>query len=276
MENALRVLLNIYSDSALQQLRSIVLYDNTDGNINRAEMNNAIANNGFLGVKLRNNRNLRDILQQVQFGGVNTQSLESVMAHVKEAAQRGRSTGDFLRSPEQGGLQNKTATASNIIANQANTAESYYLRQFSHSLVRHMTTVVRMLQQRLGRFIKVQQPSKEPIVYLKENILGESIPIPIINLSSDQIEKQQRLQNFITTVMNFRGTGDPSWMRVRLDHVIRSMAEDVLRNTVDVNQVVPELSPQEQQQMEQQRLMQQQQQQMALNPPQGQPMQMAA
>lgn len=265
MENALKLMLNIYTDSALQQLRSFVMYDNSNHSFSTADINEASSNNGFLGIDLRGNRRLGDVIQQVQFGGVNTHALETAMAQVKESSQRTKSTGDFVRSPTQGGLQNKTAEASRIIANQANTSESYYLRTFSYGFIRQMTTVTRMLQQRLGRYIQIQGENKSPIVLAKEAILGEMIPYAAMNLSNDQIERSQRLHNFISAVQNFKVTGDPSWERFKLAPVIREWSETNLANSnVDIDQAYPEVSPEEQQQMDQQQLMQQQQQQAAM------------
>jgi len=268
MENYMQMILSMYADSAMQELQRYILYDTGTG-INTTKINQAAKNGGFVGVDRKQGQSLKDIFHQYQFTGISTSNVNYIVSELKEGAQRVRPKGDFTMQPNQGGMKNKTAEAARIITQQGSTLESYFLRMFSYGLRANIRTMIVMLKQHLGDYIIARpKPTEDPVELMKMEILGDFNPTVATALTENQVNRSQRLLNFITAVMNFKGSGDPSWMRYDLGPVIREFTKDILQESVDVDLVYPEMSEQE---IQMQRMQMQQQQAAQMMGPQAGP-----
>lgn len=269
MENYMQMILSMYADSAMQELQRFVLYDTNSG-VNMSKINAAAKNGGWIPVDRKQGQDLKGIFHQNQFTGIGTGNINYIVSELKEAAQRVRPKGDFTMQPNQGGMKNKTAEAARIITQQGSTLESYFLRIFSYGLSDNIRAIMIMLKQHLGDHIIARpKPTEDPVELMKMEILGDFNPDVKTALTENQSTRSQKLLNFLTMVMNFQGSGDPSWLRLELPPVIRELTRTILQDTVDTDTVYPEMTEDE---IQMQR-MQKQQQQAAqmMGPPAGPP-----
>lgn len=250
MENALQTIFSMAIDSGLQELHKLVFYD-TSTDIDIASINEASKHGGLVPYNRKPGMpTARDIFYEPQFAGVNPNTIGFLTNEMKSAAQRVVSKGDFSHKAVEGGFKDTTATIGNIIDRQGNTLEAYYLSQFAFGLINNIRTMSIILKQRLGNYILVRpNPAQNPAMIAKRLILGDFQPIIVTSLTQNQINRSQRLYNLITAVQNFKGSGDPTWLNYNLSPVVREWSKDVLQNSVDIDQVYPEISPQQHQMM---------------------------
>ncbi len=249
MENYLQFAFSTFATSALQEMQRYIFYDTASG-LDITRIQNAAKSSGFVGVDKKPNQKMSDILYQHQFPSVSTSNLQYIANEMKEAAQRSRTKADFSRQENEGGLRNKTATAANIMANQGNVQEQYYLTQFSYGLINNMRTMLVLLKQHAGNVLLIDKPPTGKIELLKRQILGDFNPELKTSLTQNTMNQVQKLLNIITAVQNFKGSGDPAIMRFNIAPYLREWAKLVSDN-ISVDSVYPEISQEEQMAMQQ-------------------------
>lgn len=247
MENYLQMIFSSYSDSVIQELQRMIFYDKSSG-INTTTINEGLKNGGFIGFDKKHNQDIDKIFYQYQFPGAATGNLNYIAGEIKQAAGRVRPKADFSQQPNQGGLKNKTATAANIMGTQANTQESFHLRQFGYGLMGNMKTMMTLLKQRSGNILIVRPTlSGDPITMYKEAILGDFNPIMQTTLTENEQVAANRIFNVITGIQNFRGTGDPAWMNVNMQGIIKDWLKSAMPNS-DIDAYYPEQNQMQQMQ----------------------------
>lgn len=237
-ENAANVFLNMYADAGLQAMQRFVFY-NKDMGLNPAQLNQAAKTGGFVPVTMKRDQDMSKVLFPWQRTEVSGHSTQYALSEIKEAAQRVRPKADFTRSAVQGGPQNKTATAALAMSQQGDIQENYYFAQFEYGLKDIGLKDLRMLQTYLPDEFSARPKANVLVEMDKGNILGDFDFMVQSTLTKNQQIQAMNLINTLTAIMNFKGSGDPSWQQVQLMPIIRAWFREI-DLPIDVDEVVPD------------------------------------
>jgi hypothetical protein len=231
-ENFTNLIMGIKADRALNMLQQYIFHEK--GVIDPSDWNNRLSSGGLISVDLKGGRKLQEVLHQFRPQDDSLASTDSIMREVKESQQKMTPTPDFTRGAKGGGLRNQTATAALILEEQGDVLESNILEQFNFSMEELARVQMTMLQQRLPQEFGLRpRPEEAMRVLSKEQILGSFDYRVETALTRNRLNELQRLQNIITGIMNFRGTGDPTWQRVDMEQVTRRWLQQADIGPVD-------------------------------------------
>lgn len=244
MENQVTLFLNMTADAGMRGLQQLIFYDKTLG-LDPAAIQEQAKQGGMIPLALKPNQKMNDLFKEYHFEGPTLNNVDYILRESKEAAARLKTRPDLQRTAQEGGLQNKTATAANIATAGGDIMEGYYLRQFDNGMKGLARVDMILLQQFLEDRFSVRPNPREPQRQLEKwQILGDYDYTPKSSLT---INKQQQLMNIfntITAIMNFQGGGHPSWQNVQIDEIIHQWLKKSLEDTgVDIDKVHPENMP---------------------------------
>lgn len=214
-EKFLHILMNMTAQNALQALERYVFYDKNA--FDMSSVLNARSNGGFIPIEMRSNLQIQNMIHEYQGRDASMQNIDWVAREVKESVQKAGFKPDFLRSGNKGGLANDTATAANILDETSNTLESDCMETFGYDIcgIGKINTI--LLQMFLGDFIKLQlDPKQGPITIMKSQLLGDNQYNVISTLNKNTIQQAIKLQNVLTQILNYKGSGDPTWQNVNI------------------------------------------------------------
>jgi hypothetical protein len=245
-ENYTNLIMGIKADRALQDLQSYIFYG--AGTIDSGDWNRRHLNGGLIPVELKDGKRLSDILYQFLPQDNSLASTDSIMREVKESQQKISTQPDLSRGAKQGGVRNQTATAALILEEQGDAQESFILENFQYGLKNMAQINVTLLQQYLGDIIEIRPDRDKPFEQIrKEEVLGAYDFIAETSLTKNKSSELIRLQNALTTIQNFKGSGDPQWQNINLEPIIKNWFRKL--DVGDVDEIIPPQQPQQQQQM---------------------------
>lgn len=230
-ENFVKILMNMKADQALKALERYIFY--AKGAIDIADINNRHVNGGWVPVDIKNFQ-MQNMLYEYQGKDTSTTDTDWLLREIKEQVQKSSPKPDFLRSGNKGGLANNTATAANIIDEMTDLIESDGMEVFSFGVTDMGRKNTIMLQQFLSEtFAILPNPKLPPLQLWKKDILGEFWYSVVSTLHKNKANEAIRLQNVITQLMNYKGTGDPSWQNVNLTPIVRKWIASIDVGDVD-------------------------------------------
>jgi hypothetical protein len=257
-ENFVHLMMNMKAEQALKLIERYIFY--ARGSIDPTDIDNRHVSGGFIPVDLKNFQ-MQNMLYEYQGKDSSTSDIDYMMREIKESAQKMSPKPDFLRSGNKGGLANNTATAAGILNEMGDLLESDCMEVFATGLQRMGRLNVLQLQQFLANQIQIRpNPKLDPVMLWKSEILGDFWYHIVSSLHKNTVQEAIRLQNAITQMQNFKGTGDPTWQNVNMVPVVRKWVG--MLDIGDVDEIMPQQAQMMAQQMPSQGMM-----------PQGMPVQ---
>lgn len=240
LEIYMNMIIGMKADNAIRNLEQFIFYDK--GTLDIADINRRHKSGGWIGLNLKTNQNLQNLLFPYQGRDVSGQDIQFITEEVKEISQRMSSAVDLQRQPSEGGLQNKTATAAMMIQEQGNQLEYDYFEQFSNGLVKMGEVNCVMLQQYLSDNFAIRPDIKEQQRVLeKSDILGSYSYNVSSSMTKNKVGEAMRLQNVITAMLNFTGTGNPVFQNIDMTKVVREWLKK-MDLPGDIDEIYPEQS----------------------------------
>lgn len=237
-ENFLNLVLGMKADNAIRNLEQYIFYDKEK--IHPADIMNRRKAGGWIGVDLPSGTSLSSLIYGYQGRDISGQDVDYIVREMKEVSQRMAPQPDLQRPAAQGGLQNKTLGAAQMIQEQGNILEADMLEQFSQGLISMGEANVVMLQQFLGDRFAVRPDIKQAQRILsKGDILGQYSYEVESSLSKNKIGEAMRLSNVITAIQNFKGTGDPAFANIDVTKIVREWLRKI-DIPGDVDDIYPE------------------------------------
>lgn len=231
-EQYTNLIMGMKADKALEALNSWLFYEK--GSIDAADWNNRVKSGGMVPVKLTGNKNLSQLIHQVQPQDYSLQSTDSIMREIKESQQHLTPRPDFSRAATQGGTRNITATAAVILEEQGDVAEAQILENFTFGLKTLGHNNIVIMQQRLGdKFAIRPSITEDQKVLNKDEILGSFSFHVETSLNKNKSSELLRLQNILTAMMNFKGSQDPAFQTIDLTPLIRKVLKNADIGDVD-------------------------------------------
>jgi hypothetical protein len=245
-ENYLNLLFGMAADNGLRALQNYIMYPR--GLVDVADINNRAKNGGWVPfdmTQLKPGMGAKDLFYRYEFPEASMQNADWIAAQVKEAASRLKTKGDMNRKATQGGPVNDTATAAIYMNEQGDVQENFYLNEFSVGMKDMGEKQSIILQQRLGDRIRIRpRPDAAPLEFEKWQMLGEYGYYIETSLTRNQQIRLMNLQNAITAMVNFKGTGDPTWQRVNMEDVVRQWFRE-LELGIEVDRMLPPAPPEQ-------------------------------
>jgi len=199
-ENYLNTTLGMTLDNAMRSMMQYVFFQKDA--IQTSDVNNRFRNNGFIPVDSKNIP-LSQLIQAFQPGQLNLSSLEYSVNAVNESLQRMSTKVDLSRQANAGGLNNKTATAANIIAGQSDVLEADILENFDFGVCDIGRKNVILLQQFLSMLFYIRPNPRELEKQLEKfMILGDFQYIVNSTMQKNKQNEMVRLQNLLTWWLN--------------------------------------------------------------------------
>lgn len=225
-------LMSMKADAAMRALQSYIFYEK--GAIDTADWNNRHKNGGMIGVDSKNNKALSQLLYQVQPQDYSLQGTDAMMREIKESQQRLTPRPDFTRASTQGGLRNSTATAAQILDEQGDVAEAQILENFMFGVKRVGHNNMVIMTQRLGDVFAIRPNMNESQRILdKSQIMGQYNYFVETSLNKNKASELMRLQNMLTAIMNFKGSGDPAFQNLDVVPLVRKILKNADIGDVD-------------------------------------------
>jgi hypothetical protein len=143
------------------------------------------------------------LVSAFQPGKIDLNPAQFALNHVQQSIQQMGTKVDLARKSEEGGPQNKTATAANIIAGQGDTLEADLLENFDFGVIRigYLTTV--MLQQFLPNLFFVRAKAREAEQEFKKFFILGDFDVDIQStMQKNKAGELLRLQNLMTWWLN--------------------------------------------------------------------------
>ena len=234
-ENFVKLMMNMKAEQALKALERYIFY--AKGTIDVADINNRHLNGGWVPVDIKNFQ-MQNMIYEYQGKDTSTSDVDWLFREIKEQVQKSSPKPDFLRNGNKGGLANNTATAATIIDEMTELLESDCMEVFSYGLTNMGRKNTILLQQFLGDMIKIlPDPKRAPKELWKSEILGSFVYSVVSTLHKNKIQDAIRLQNVLTQMLNFKGSGDPTWQNVDMVPIARKWISSL--DIGDVDQVMP-------------------------------------
>lgn len=233
-ENALNLLNSIGFENLIASMKRYVFYNKgmfADGfNLNQYPMNS------FIPANIPAGTNASQMLFTYQVpdtsGNANSDIYQRIM-------QQNLSTSPDLSTPiSQGGMNNKTAAAANIVTNKGDTKDADVLEQLSFRFASVAEKQIIILQQFLGNSndIEVKPAGNKPTrVIGKKDIMGNMFVET--NVQKSYQGEMQRYMNFITWFKNLQGSS-PELGQANIVPMVRQVLR--LSQTLKADDVLPE------------------------------------
>lgn len=231
-EQYTNLLMGMKADNALRSLQQYIFYGKN--RIDTADWNNRRKNGGMIGVELKGNETLNQLLYQMQPYDNSLNTVDSIMREVKESQQRLTPRPDFTRAATQGGIKNSTATAAVILEEQGDVSEALILENVSYGIKTIGRNNLVILQQRLPDVFAIRPAATEAQKILEKNqILGNVEFFIETSLNKNKSSEMIRLQNVLTAIMNFKGSGDPAFQNLDVMPLVRKILKNADIGDVD-------------------------------------------
>jgi hypothetical protein len=235
-QNIMDIVMQMNADNAMKQLERYIFYDS--GSIDIADINNRHKNNGFIGVKVKDFQ-IQNMIADYQAKNTANQDLQYMMSEAKEAASRVSVKADLSRQGLAGGPRNETLGAAQMLVEQGQTQEFDLFDNMAEGFRQNARTNLILLQQNLPFEFDVRnfQNKMDRTIELKD-ILGDYVYNVETSLATNTLGEVQRLTNVITMLLNWKGTGNPSFANI--DQGITKLAREIIRKNN-----LPNINPEE-------------------------------
>lgn len=242
-EKFMHILMNMTAQNGLQALERYIFYDKNAFDL--ADVFNSRLNGGFVGVNMKGDLQIQNMIHEHQGKDISIQNVDWLAREIKESVQKQAFKPDFLRSGNKGGLSNNTATAATMLDETSNVLESDVMEVFGYDVSKLGKINTCLLQQFLGDYVKLPvNPKQSPITIMKSFLLGDFIHHVVSTIHKNRIQEMVRLQNVITQIMNYKGSGDPSWQNVNLMPIVKKWIQTL--DVGDPDNIMPEQLQQQQ------------------------------
>src|SRR4030042_3181677 len=232
-ENFFSLFMNIKADSAIKQLQQYIFYPKNA--IDTADINNRHVNNGWVGVDVKPGMTLNNMIAEYQGQDRSLQASDWMVREVKESAQKMSTRPDFLRSGNKGGMANNTATAASMLDQVGDYLEEDMLEIFSQGLGLNGRKDAILLIQNLGELIAIRpDPKAMQREIWKEEIIGQYAFTAESSLQKSTIGESIRLQNVLTGMINFMGTGLPVFQGINPIPIVKNWIKKLDVGDVDI------------------------------------------
>ena len=232
-ENFMNTIMKKKADLALNALEQYIFY-NKDS-IDPYDWESRHENGGMIAVRNKDIP-LRDILHQSQPIDASTNTVDSMIRYLQANADGLAPNSASTRDPAL--LRSDTAAAVHSMESSGDVLESHILEGFSYGLRDLGRINITLLQQFLGdRFKIAPDPRLEDLVLDREQILGRFGYNTDTALTKNKTFEQQRLQNILTGLMNFKGSQDPTWQNVNMTPIIQNWLKNA--DVGDMEEILP-------------------------------------
>ena len=238
-ENFINMIMGMKADNAINAMQQYIFYGK--GTVDKSDWDNRFSSGGFIGVDLKGDMDIRNLLRLEQFPDQSLQTSDSIIREVNSSMQDMDSRPNFGgRQAKTNPMQNVTATATNALEEKGDVIESTILETFQFGLKELAEIDIKIIQQRFPDAFKISpEPQESDRVLRKEEIFGEFGYKTKTALTRNRTAELARAQNFLTGLMNFRGSQDPEWMRINLEPYIRYFLEMGGNDMVEVDETYP-------------------------------------
>jgi hypothetical protein len=239
-ENIMTIVMQMSMDNAMRQLERYIFFD--EGAIDFADIANRHKNDGFIGVRVKD-MPIQNMFSEYQRKSTNLQDLQYMMNEAKEAAQRVSVKADLSRQGLPGGPRNETLGAAQMLVEQGQTQEFDLFDNMAYGFKQNARNNLILLQQNLPLEFGVRnfQKKQDRMLELKD-ILGDYAYNVETSLTKNTVGEVQRLSNVITMLLNWKGTGNPSFANV--DQGITKLAREVIKKNnlpnIDAEEMFPD------------------------------------
>lgn len=235
-ENFLNTFLSMSADNALRSMMQYVFFNKET--IDPSDINNVYRNNGFIPADVKNQR-LSDMIMPFQPGNVNLTQGNFITQAVNDSIQKLSTKVDLSRRSDQGGVQNNsTATAANILSNQAEVLESDLIENFDYGVQEIGKKDLILLQQFLSElfYVRPRPQDAEKMLY-KYQILGDFEYEVNSTASKNKQGEMLRMQNLATWMLNIMANP----IMQQAGYNIVPMVNDILQKAElpSVDEIIP-------------------------------------
>lgn len=240
-EKFAHILMNMKFQNAVQALERYIFYPK--GQLDIADIQNRHINGGWIPVEMKNNLQMQNMLWNYQGVDNSNTNVDYVFRELKESRQNMAFKPDFLRHGNKGGMANNTATAATILDETGDLLESDCMEVLSYDIIALGRLNAMLLKQFLGDRIMLQvDPKQDPREIWKEELLGDFTENVVSSIHKNNATEMVKLQNAITQIMNYKGSGDPTWANANLYDLAKSWIKR-LETGVDEDRVLPPQLP---------------------------------
>jgi len=199
-ENYLNTLLGMNLDNAMRSIQQYIFFNQKS--ISSGNISNVHRNSGFVPVDA-NDIPIDRLVSVFQPGRIDLSPAQFALNQVQQSIQQMGTKVDLSRKGDEGGLNNKTATAANIIAGQGDLLEADLLENFDFGVIRIGYLSLVMLQQFLPQLFYVRAKARERELELqKYEILGDFDVDIQSTMQKNKANELLRLQNLMTWWLN--------------------------------------------------------------------------
>jgi hypothetical protein len=226
-ENLTGIIETLRINNAIQSMRDWII--GVEGVIDVNEMQS----HRFITANPRIDQKLRDSLIHYQPVDNSSRTTEEASAVIRENAQKFDPVPDFSRDPTKGGLNNKTATAANMIQASNNVKEADIMEEVAFGLIRMAQNNIEMLQQRLDMQFAFRSTQLGGMVQVpKEVILGQYTKQIQTSLTESKRVRIMDLWNTLTSYMNAASSGHPSFQQFNF---VAPILKEIAKNLENIN-----------------------------------------
>lgn len=242
-ENFYNLIMQAKGDNSLRALQQYIFYGK--GSIDPADWNARRVNGGLIGVDLKDGDDLQKMLVPYQFPDNSVQTVDSMMREINSSAEFLSPRPNFnAKMTKTHPLQNTTATAAGMMEEQGDVVEADILEGFAFGLKHMARNDIIIFQQHGPEAFEISpDPTKPDLKIHKSQIFGDFGFRIETALTKNKSSELQRMENFLTFLLNSRGTQDPALMRVDLEPIVKQILQKA-----DVGEL-EEIYPEQQQQM---------------------------
>lgn len=241
MENFLNLILGMRADQAKQVLERYLFIDANSG-VDIAAMNARKHNGGPIPFKSKHGMRASDIFYEYQPRDFSASSIEPIIREIKEADQRLSFESDYNRAPAQGGPQNQTATAAMMMDEKGNVLKSELLEKLAFGLTRTTRGNMIILQQQLPDYFQITPEPSTPVTIFKQHLLGYYRYQYHSSLTKNKVTQMTNMMNFVTQMVNFRGSGDPTFTGLNLTPIVQELVRKYDMD-IDLDEVFAQQQP---------------------------------
>lgn len=241
MENFLNMILGLRADQALQVVERTLFYDGNAG-IDFADLNNHKKNGGYVRYNGKLNMRAQDIFYEYQPRDYSASSIEPIIREIKEADQRVSFDNDFARRSAEGGPQNETATAAQLMDQKGNVLKSELLESVAAGLIRTARGNLTIMQRMLPDYFKLSPPNVPALDVYKEHLLGTYQYKLQTSLTKNEVSQRQNLLNFVTQMVNLRNADQQLAASMQVVPIVQELAKKYDLD-IDIDEMFPPQQP---------------------------------
>jgi hypothetical protein len=241
-ENALTLIENLRVDNAIKSINDQTVFYPRDYGIDPEDYDITPSGIKFMPYDFKTGDDIKRLMWQFQPQSGGGEGLEHSIREIKEMAQRKAITPDMQRGFNEGGMNNKTATAVTMANNIMDNISADMTEQFSFGLIELAQKMQIIFGQYFSEHLVVQRnPMAPPREFGKYQILKRFNFSIKSSMTQNQIFEYNRLSGIINQLLTLIGSGRPEFANINMVPVIRKFLKTA--DIGDVDELVPPAQP---------------------------------